>query len=161
MMTEPLPSGMLTAHFAAAELVVSEMAARRGIDNTPPPDCWNNLGALATLVLEPARVALGPLHITSGYRCRRLNEIVGGARDSQHMLGCAADVVPLACSLGELIRWMHKYTPFDELIYELGAWVHVSYVRTNRRGSVLLATKDRRNRTRYTPLAPDALAALL
>lgn len=162
MMAVPLPEGRITSHFGAAEFVTSEVAARRGVDNTPTADAWDNLLALAVNVLEPARVALGGLHITSGYRCPRLNAAIGGARDSQHMYGEAADVVPLACSLGELLRWIVANTPFDQVIYEFGAWIHVSHVRGRAgRQNVLLATKDRSTRPRYTPLDAQGIAALL
>lgn len=44
--------------------------------------------------LERLRALLGnrPLRIVSGYRCKSYNKRVGGAKESQHMLGKAADV---------------------------------------------------------------------
>lgn len=33
-----------------------------------------------------------PLTITSGYRCAKHNDAVGGAKDSQHLIGCAIDL---------------------------------------------------------------------
>jgi hypothetical protein len=37
---------LLSPHFTVAELTRSEAAARRGLDNTPPPDAIVNLRAL-------------------------------------------------------------------------------------------------------------------
>lgn len=36
-----------------------------------------------------------PLSIVSGYRCQARNQAVGGASSSQHVLGAAADIVPV------------------------------------------------------------------
>jgi hypothetical protein len=45
--------------------------------------------------LEKWRTLLGrPISIESGYRCPTHNAAVGGARDSMHMTGCAADPHP-------------------------------------------------------------------
>lgn len=53
-----------------------------------------------THVLEYVRHLLGdvPLRVNSAYRCPRLNDVVGGAKGSFHIYGCAADisVVPTA-----------------------------------------------------------------
>lgn len=43
--------------------------------------------------LERIRKQLGPLSILSGYRCKTQNDKVGGARNSQHLLGTAADLL--------------------------------------------------------------------
>jgi len=163
MMSPALPLGNLSPNFAKAEFVASEYAARKGIDNTPPILTWENLWALATTVLEPARTALGPIRISSGFRCEALNRAIGGARASQHLTGEAADLIPLRASLGELLRWIVGNAPFDQVIYEFGQWVHVSHVRAPgmQRGSILIATKDARNRTRYAPLSEEGVAALL
>ena len=58
-----------------------------------PPHVAKNLANLA-LSLESLRTRLGgvPLHVNSGYRCPAYNERIGGAKESQHMLGKAADL---------------------------------------------------------------------
>ncbi len=44
--------------------------------------------------LQLFRDRLGkPITITSGYRCPAHNKAVGGAKESQHLLGKAADIV--------------------------------------------------------------------
>jgi len=85
---------MLSEHFSLEELTASEVAARAGIDNTPSPEAMGNLLRLAE-GLELVRAALGnnPIHVTSGYRSPRLNQMVGGAKNSMHMQGLAADIL--------------------------------------------------------------------
>ena len=59
----------LTDHVSLEELVASEIAARRKIDNTPDVAVVNNLRLLAQF-LELARIVMGgqPIHVMSGYR---------------------------------------------------------------------------------------------
>jgi hypothetical protein len=77
-------------------------------------------------VLEPARALVGPLRITSGYRCPGLNAAVGGSKTSAHMAGLAADVVPLEMDLrNAYTRLAHSGLPMDQLIWELGRWIHI------------------------------------
>ena len=85
----------LSPHFKLNEFTKSRTARENGIDNTPPPEAVENLRALCCHTLEPLREALGfPIIITSGYRCKVLNErITHHSATSQHMQGEAADFV--------------------------------------------------------------------
>jgi hypothetical protein len=119
----------LTEHFTLAEFVNSDTAKRKHIDNTPSPNAIANIKALCEEVLEPAREEYGrAMIISSGYRSEQLNKAVGGAKTSQHMTGCAADIV---CSeprrLFDIIKANGK---FDQLLWEHAGktqWIHVSY----------------------------------
>lgn len=132
----------LSRNFTLEEMVRSQVALRLGIDNTPPAVCVNNLVLLCTNVLEPVRIILGvPLHVDSGYRCPDLNVKVGGALDSQHVEGRAADVIPQGISLNaafELIRM--SAVRYDQLILECNAWIHLSYGGTVNRRETLVAS---------------------
>lgn len=69
------------------------MARKMHIDNTPPSAVIKNLKILCTQILEPVRQRFGhPLTITSGFRCVKLNRIVGGQPNSYHLKGMAADI---------------------------------------------------------------------
>ena len=84
---------LLTPHFALHEFIRSATARTHGIANDPPPEAVENLKLLCHHTLEPLREALGlPVVITSGYRCKALNNIIAHhSNRSQHMKGQAAD----------------------------------------------------------------------
>ena len=55
-----------------------------------------NVKALVENVLDPLREKYGkPIKVNSGYRCPKHNLAVGGATQSQHMKGEAADIAPV------------------------------------------------------------------
>lgn len=116
----------LTINFPLEEFIVSQVAERRGIDNTPSERIITNLGHLAS-DLETIRIMLGnvPILITSGYRCPALNEAIGGIRNSAHMRGLAADfIAPKYGSPREICQLIaSSHLLFDQLIWE-GRWVH-------------------------------------
>lgn len=148
----------LTPHFQRWEFVVSETAARRGIGNVPAPEHWERLKSLAIAILEPMREALGPIRITSGYRSPVLNTAIGGAGMSQHCFGEAVDIVPLKATLQEGFIWLYKNSPFDQLIWEFGEWVHVSHKPFGpQRGNVLLAHKSD-GKTVYAEITPEQMS---
>ena len=122
-------------HFTIEEMYASATAKAKGINNKPNMQQMINLVYLCAYVLEPLRVAMDePIKIGSGFRCQELNKAVGGAYNSQHMKGQAADL----CIDGDIEkgkRWFNyikKNLPFDQLIWEHNSkgtyWVHVSFV---------------------------------
>ena len=86
---------MYTPHFSQLELIESATARKYGIDNTPTLEVVDNLRTLCANTLEPLRKALGlPIVITSGYRCKALNDLIAHhSQRSQHMEGRAADLL--------------------------------------------------------------------
>ena len=130
----------LTRNFTYEELRRSDVAERRGINNSPRTKeeekrVIENLKALCMEVLQPLRDFLGkPVVISSGYRCAELNKAVGGVRNSQHMKGEAADIhVENTEHLLKIMHFIMDETDFDQLIWERNRagtqWVHVSYKR--------------------------------
>jgi len=122
-------------HFTIEELCASDTAKAKGISNKPNVQQMINLVYLTAYVLEPLRVAMDEsIKISSGFRSEALNKAVGGAFNSQHKKGQAADL----CIDGNIEkgkRWFEyikKHLPFDQLIWEHDKkgtyWVHVSYV---------------------------------
>jgi len=118
----------LSQHFSLEELTFSQVAARTGIDNTPSDEVVANLTRLCNLLLEPARAMLEvPVHVDSGYRSTVVNAAVGGARDSAHMSGRAADTVFLGIPLEEAFDKLRASDlPFDQIIFECRAWIHLA-----------------------------------
>lgn len=120
----------LSQNFELREFLVSETAARRGIDMTPPHAVVDALSALCVRVLEPLRAHYHrPVIVSSGYRPPKLNALVKGNPDSQHCKGEAADFRVASVSNIEVCRWMQARLNYDQLIYEFGegGWVHVSW----------------------------------
>ena len=153
----------LSPHFSLSEFESSATATAKGIDNTLKHSdvdhsrIIDNLRALCLEVLEPLRRHLDrPVVISSGYRCKKLNQLVGGVRTSQHMTGEAADIAaPLLdingkklspsqslSLLSDWMDWIIENTHFDQCIMEhrkhtdgtVTHWIHVSHsLKHNRR----------------------------
>jgi hypothetical protein len=127
----------LSKDFKLWEFVISQTAERHGINNNPPPEVVQRLTRLCKNILQPARDKLGPLKISSGYRCPELNSRIGGSPNSGHKLGYCADVLPVNCSKMAFARFVAKNCQFDQIILEFGspaepAWIHVSADPRNR-----------------------------
>ena len=126
-------------YFTIKELTKSGTAMRLGIDNNPDKKALLNLEKLIKYILDPLREAYGkPIVISSGYRCEKLNRILGGSKTSQHSTGEAVDIRSVSDTpednkeLFDLIQKLNL--PFDQLINEYNYdWVHVSYSENNRK----------------------------
>ena len=81
-------------YFSVSELCASATALREGIDNRPSKCAYHLLHVLIEQLLDPIREAWGePIVVSSGYRCKELNTLIGGVKNSHHILGCAADII--------------------------------------------------------------------
>jgi zinc D-Ala-D-Ala carboxypeptidase len=136
----------LSPNFTLAELTKSQTATRLGMNNTPTPEVITNLRALCINVLEPIRAHFkAPVIISSGYRCKALNNAVGGSKTSQHMTGKAADIEVYGKSNWDVLDFIEKNLVFDQLIQEFmkvnnptTGWVHVSYNEEGNRKQFLI-----------------------
>ena len=154
-------------YFSIEELCASATAQREGIDNRPPTSAYHLLHVLVDQLLDPIREAWGePIVVSSGYRCKELNALVGGVKNSHHLLGCAADITAplLSPQGGKIGSAMPEYLPlgggreganrklfnliqqmqqegrikFTQLILEgNGHWIHTSYVPRDLRCQVI------------------------
>ena len=116
----------LSKHFTLDEFTFSQTAVRAGIDNTPSPAVILNLQNLCNNLLEPLRERVGPIRITSGYRSSLVNSRVGGAANSQHLYGEAADIVVPGMSVYDVACLVRDEFNYDQVIQEFGRWTHVS-----------------------------------
>lgn len=144
-------------YFTIEELEHSDTATKYKIDNTSNGETRTNLTKLIELLLDPIRTKWGkPIKVNSGYRCSKLNRIVGGVSTSQHVLGEAADITVGSSEenkrLFEMIISMNIL--FDQLILEDGGkWIHISLkwkVMSKNRREVLLGIRNSKGKMYYT-----------
>ena len=120
-------------YFTIEELTRTET----GLQNNPSPAQIDNLTALVTNILDPARYAIGlPIKVNSGFRSPSVNAKVGGVKTSQHLKGEAAD---LTCENNKkLFEIIKDNLVFDQLIWEHGGqWIHVSFSQLHNRQNIL------------------------
>lgn len=134
----------LSEHFTLAEFTFSQTAMRKNIDNTPSPEIISNLKRVAHL-LEQVRSNTGaPIRVSSGYRSKELNKVIGGSDTSAHTQGYAVDFNIPNMTPREVAKSIRgSGLKFDQLILEGvtiaapdGQWVHIS-IDPKMRGEVL------------------------
>ena len=135
---------MLSPNFTLDEFLVSQTAARNGIDMTPSPRVIDNLERLAQQFLQPIRdEANSPVIISSGYRPELLNTMIGGSKTSAHRFGRAADFRVIGLSpydTCQLILSLELH--YDQLIHEFGRWVHLGIADELPRRQNLTAIRE-------------------
>ena len=130
--------GTISKDFSYREFEASVIANKNDICNViTTTSVRDAIYQLVIEVLQPLRDAWGePLHINSGYRCKELNELVGGVPTSQHVNGEAADIAAdnpyeLACLARNL------KLPYDQMIL-YPTFVHFSHkLNGEQRGQIL------------------------
>lgn len=134
-------------NFKLSEFFVSSTADKNGIKNEPSLDARatieRNINLLVDNVLDPIRDKFcAPVIITSGYRCPQVNKLVGGANNSQHMSGCAADFHIQGFTylmMRQVFLNVYDTMEFDQLIYYRSKnIIHVSYVENGNRHEAFL-----------------------
>ena len=96
--------------------------------NQPTVQQMVNMTYGCLMLLEPARQAIGcSIIITSGFRCEAVNRQVGGVKNSQHLVGQAADIRP--CNpqqFQRLVDFLRACEHTDQLLTASG-WLHISW----------------------------------
>lgn len=147
----------LSENFSLDEMVFSQTASRLGIDNKPDSEQILNLINLCVNVLQPIRDFFQkPVIVTSGYRSKELNKVIGGSLRSHHMLGMAADINIQGVTNFELASWIAKNLKCTQVILEFytsgqpnSGWVHVSYDPNQLRNEVLTINRAGTRRGLY------------
>jgi hypothetical protein len=125
----------LSKYFRLSEMLKSQTAVRRGLDNTPSSEVIIRLRLLCATMDLARDLFDAPVIPSSGYRSQLVNRASGSSDSSQHVLGEACDfgVVGLGKDKAfDLIR--DSEIPFDQLIREYpdspsGGWIHLSYTK--------------------------------
>ena len=120
-------------YFTISELCFSQKALEHRIKNVASKEIEDNLDALIVKVLDPTRAAMGrPITVTSGFRCKAVNDIVSNSKTSQHLVGQAADITLGSNELNrKMAKWIVDHLTFDQLIIENGyGLIHVSYKKS-------------------------------
>jgi len=143
----------LSENLSLSEVIKSNTAIRRGIDNHPTQEHLEALEDIADNIFQPIRehfkVSIG---ISSGYRSRKLNEVIGGSKNSQHSKGEALDLdadMYGKITNKQIFEFIKENLVFDQLIWEFGNdtepnWVHVSFTtRRPNRMQILKAYKEK------------------
>ncbi len=132
----------LSNNFYLEEFIVSQTAERHGYKNEPNAKQIENLRLLCVNILQPLREIINsPIFINSGFRSFDVNAAVGGKFNSQHLEGKAADIIVPSMNLVDVFNIILQKLSFDQLIYEFGKWIHVSWNEEKNRNEVLLSKK--------------------
>ena len=113
----------LSPHFRLGEFI----NLHKYPDNKPTMQYVANMTYGSLMLLEPARQVVGPILINSGFRNPRVNALVGGVRNSQHLLGQAADIRPQdPQQFQRLVDFLQSHDLTDQLLTGNG-WLHISW----------------------------------
>lgn len=143
----------LSKFFTYGEMTRSQTAVRYGIDNTPGFTELRSMVYLCRYVLDPIREYYGrPTNVSSGFRIIELNRRIGSEDNSQHPKGEAADFTVSGHNVTEVWKWIieHSDLPFDQVIWEFGRWVHISYRRRSPARQICTIAKKVNNKSVYT-----------
>jgi hypothetical protein len=140
---------MLSKNFSFAEMTASEIASRKGLDNSPTGVELDNLARLAEKLEEVRKVIGKPIMINSAFRSKEVNKAVGGVSSSQHCLGCAADIRVPGMTPDQIVKAIIKSDiQYDQLIREFDSWVHISVTNmpndTPRNQTLIIDSKGTR-----------------
>jgi len=149
----------LSKNLSLSEVIYSQTALRRDIDNTPTEEHIKNLKYIAEQIFQPIREHFGvPIYISSGYRSKALNEAIGGSPTSFHSHGMALDLDQDGRNKGvinaDVFYYIKNNLPFTELIWEFGDennpdWVHVALARGRENEKTIKIAHKVNGKTKY------------
>lgn len=117
----------MVKHFKWKEVVYSDTANNYNIDNTPDYELMDNI--LSSFYgIEKVRELIGvPIKVTSWFRCKELNNKVGGVSNSAHLKGFAIDFIPIGMTIADAYKIISgSKIKYDQLILE-PSWIHISF----------------------------------
>ena len=122
-MKENLNDVRLSPHFMLKEF----LNLSRHPENIPTMQVVANLTYGCVMLLEPARFLVGPIIVTSGFRCEAVNRKVGGVKNSQHLVGQAADIRPKDPQQFQCLVDFLKACEYTDQLLTGPGWLHISW----------------------------------
>ena len=113
----------LSQHFKLSEF----LNLKKYPENIPTMQVVANLTYGSLMLLEPARAIVGPIIINSGFRNEAVNRKVGGVKNSQHLLGQAADIRPKDPAQFQRLVDFLKAHDFTDQLLTASTWLHISW----------------------------------
>ena len=152
----------LSRNFTLSELIKSDTAIRKGINNNPNAEQIEKLKTLCEKILQPVRDQFGRVKVTSGFRSPELCVAIGSSLTSQHSKAEAVDFEVLGVDNAEVADWVKMNCETDQLILEYytpgepnSGWIHCSWIANQPRASFLHAFKSE-GKTKYKPILGKA-----
>ena len=126
-------SARLTEHFNFSEFARTSRQEFAQANNDAAAGHIGNLLSLCAQLEKVRAMFHRPIFITSGFRCPELNAAVGGAPNSQHLFGLAADFVVEGfqdpTSMRFIFDWCKNNLDYRQLIFEnpegRKPWIHL------------------------------------
>ncbi len=155
----------LSRNFTLSELIKSDTAIRKGIDNNPNAEQIDKLKMLCEKILQPVRDHFGRVKVTSGYRSPELCVAIGSSLTSQHSKAEAVDFECVGVDNAEVADWVKMNCETDQLILEYytpgepnSGWIHASYIPFQPRAQYIRAFRDPESKkTKYLPITSKAV----
>ena len=102
-----------------------------------------NMNTLVDKIIDPLREKVGAIRVNSGYRTPAHNKQIGGATNSQHCRGEAADIFPLEKDIDDVFALIIREFKYDQVILERNSrgarWIHISYKIEGNRQKAMTA----------------------
>jgi zinc D-Ala-D-Ala carboxypeptidase len=120
----------LTNNFRLVEFVRSNTAEKNNIRNQIDQKSLINLVYLSIVMEEVRKLFDKKITITSGYRCKNLNRLLGSEDRSKHVEGLACDFYVDGFTIGDAFRIIKNSDVwFSKLILEFEGsgkgWIHI------------------------------------
>ena len=113
----------LSPHFKLGEF----LNLKKYPENVPSMQVVANLTYGCHQLLEPARLIVGPIIINSGFRNEAVNRRVGGVKNSQHLIGQAADIRPKDPAQFQHLVDFLKSSQYTDQLLTGSTWLHISW----------------------------------
>ena len=114
---------LLSPHFRLIEFIKADKYP----DNKPTLQDVVNMAYGCQMLLEPARIEVGPIIVNSGFRNSRVNRLVGGVDNSQHTRGQAADIRPADPRQFQRLVEFLRTSPYTDQLLTGSGWLHISW----------------------------------